>query len=224
MPDLHGCEFLKEYSDAVKFEVLDSLIESLDGIDCDFLRIGYFNRSFPNEMLIMDRQNKINLAIMGVGFAILDKPDDDHVLVSEFDKEALKRTLNTSYSNLSMYYAVGAENISFNLMGLVGHYYCPKSELGCQIADVINYCCLKSSNPKTPFASRMSQYYEAVADRYLVNQIIWINNKNHTQHFPQKNPVSSTAGEHDTSPVSSVAKIIPNDDYLQHEEISPVKK
>lgn len=188
MPVLHGCEFLKEYSDTVKFEVLDVLIKSLEGIECDFLRIGYFDRSLQNLMPMRDRNARINLATMNVGFAIWDKPDDDHILVSEFDKEALRKSLDSTYSNLSQYHAIGPNSMSFNLTRFIGHYYTPKSELGCQIADVINYCCLKSANPSSEFASRLSQYYEEVADRYLVNEIIWMNDRSKTRFFRKKNP------------------------------------
>ncbi len=189
MPVLHGCEFLKEFSDTVKFEVLDVLINSLEGIECDFLRIGYFNQSFfSNQMPGRDRNGRISLAFMSVGLAVWDKPDDDHILVAEFDKEALRKSLTSTYSSLSQYFVIGADNVSFNLMRFVGHYYAPKSELGCQIADVINYCCLKSSNPNSDFASRMSKYYESVADRYLVNQIIWLNDESKTRFFRQNNP------------------------------------
>lgn len=188
MPVLHGCDFLRDFSDTVKFEVLDILIRSLEGIDCDFLRIGYFNGYSTNEPPKFDRKAKIDLATTGVGFAIMDKPDDDHILVSEFDKEALRKSLDTAYSNLSTNFVIGPNDTSYNLMHLIGHYRATKSELGCQIADVINYCCLKSSNPKGEFASRLSQYYKVVADRYLVNQIIWWNDENKTHYFPQKNP------------------------------------
>ncbi|MEA5160550.1 hypothetical protein U5903_07150 [Cereibacter johrii] len=223
MPDLHGSNLLREYDDDVKFKVLDALIASLDGIDCDFLRIGYFNRSFPPEINFNSRDRRLDHAITSVGFAILDKPDEYHLLVSEFDKEALRRRLDTTYSSLSLYFAAGAESASFNLPRLVGHYRASKSELGCQIADVINYCCLKSSNPRNEFAARMSRYYEAVAEKYLVNQIIWVNDEDRTRQFRQKNPVSTGLERRITDPLRRIVRIIPNDDVLVTEEIPPVR-
>lgn len=224
MPDLHGSNLLREYSDEVKFQVLDALMKSLMDIDCDFLRIGYFNRSFRDEMSMDSRAKKIDFATLSVGFAIQDKPDEYHILVSEFDKESLKRSLDKTFSNLSTVFAFGEKSASINISRLIGHYHATKSELGCQIADVINYCCLKWSNPKGEFSSRLSKYYEVFAEKYLVNQIIWINDKEQTHHFTQKNPVSKEGTDPNMTPISRIFTVIPNDETFQTEEIPPVNR
>lgn len=224
MPDLHGSCLLRDYSDDVKFKVLDALMASIKDVDCEFLRIGYFDRSFPRELAFQGRKEKLDLATLGVAFSIMDKPHEDHILVSEFDKESLRKSIDTVFSSPAKYFAAGESLVSYNLMHLVGHYHASKSELGCQIADVINYCCLKSSNPTSYFSTRLSEFYKSVSDRYIVNQIIWINDNSHTKYFPQKNPISRQPGDTNTCPISEFRHIIPNDKFLDTRRIPPVAK
>lgn len=187
LPVLHGSDFLRDYTDDVKFSVLDAIVSSLEGIDFDLIRVGYFNKSATFLESSDSRRSIIGLSTVSVGFSIWDKPADYHVLVSEFDKEALRRSLDSEFSNLAMLHCIGKENVSINLSRFVGHYRATKSELGCQIADVVNYCCLKASNPTTEYSRRLAGYYDEFSDKYLVNQIIWLNDQSRSVKFPQKN-------------------------------------
>lgn len=223
MPDLHGSNFLREFSPDTKTKVLDALVETISEFDCDFLRIGYFNRSFPPGCGTKDKIQIINLATLGVSFAIRDKPDENHLLVSEFDKESLRKTLDSVFSNLSINFATRPENVSFDLMHFVGHYRGTKSELGCQIADVVNYCCLKySSETKSHTNALLSSYYKKLAHRFIVNQVIWINNREHTRQFTQSNPIANATSRYDTDPITGIYRIIPNDLALQTEDLEVI--
>lgn len=173
-PILHGCDFLRGYSDTEKFQVLDCISDSIEGSDFNFIRIGYFNNSLSSTAILNDRRNILSLALLSVGFALWDKPDDDFILVSEIDKEALRLKIQSIFNDVGIYYS-SPQKVSFNLKRLIGHFYAPKEDLGCQIADVVNYCCLQKTTGKSQFQQRMATCYERFKDSYIVNQIIWVN-------------------------------------------------
>ena len=224
LPHLHGADFLRNYNDTVKSEVLDALSSSLEGCDFHFLRVGYFDRSFPPETEFSTRNFRLNHALLGISFAIRDKPDDYHILVSEIDAEALKKNLESNFNNPSLYFVIGADNVSYNLMKTAGHFYAPKSDLGCQVADVFNYCCLKSSSDQSAYGKMMASYYFRFSNRYLVNQIIWVNNSELNYNLEQSNPISDSRNIYATSPLQYAVTIIPNDERLETVEILSVPK
>ncbi|WP_223428971.1 hypothetical protein [Tateyamaria pelophila] len=204
LPNIHGSELLSDFPDEIKFQVLEKLCSVLKEFDVDFLRIGYFDRSFPYEMQHSARDQILDLCVTSTAFAISDEKEPNHVLVSEFDKESLRRNLDKTLQKLSTIYAGGAESSSINLKNLTGHYYATKSEIGCQIADIINYCCLKKSNGTTDFSNQLAKYYDMFSEDYIANQVIWINNRDRIFQMPQKNP---TFNRHSPSGLPSDAKI-----------------
>lgn len=224
LPVLHGSNFLSDFDESLKFRVLDELAESIKPTDCGFIRLGYFDRSIPAETNLSGRNQILELALLGVALSLWDKPDDDYLLVSEIDKEALRQRIETIFNDNGQHHVLPPENFSYNVSRLVGHYYAPKSELGCQIADVINYCCLKKNTATSKFQKKMSKYYDLFAGRYIVNQIIWLNDRKNNFIMKQTNSIPTESEKLRTNPIQAIRKINPSDERLETIEIPAVER
>ncbi len=108
---------------------------------------------------------------------VMNKIDSEFIIVSEIDKESLRKEFSSLSTNMSFYYQLGQENISVPLSKMLGHYFALKDDIGCQIADVVLYCSLKNITAKTDFAKSMSAQFRRIEDRFLENSIIWVNDE-----------------------------------------------
>ena len=221
-PLLHGSDFLRSFSDEEKFTVLDALSNSIEPFEISFMRIGYFNRSIPDSLIANDRNAILGLALLSVGISLWDKPDEDFVLVSEIDKEALKQKLSTVFNDVGTQFISNTDNVSYNIKKSGGHFYAPKLDLGCQIADVYGYCCLQKTNGASAFHMEMAKHYDRFSQRYTVNQIVWLNNMDRNFNLEQTNPASLTPGQHLTTPIYGAVKIVPHAKVLVTEPIPSV--
>ena len=112
--------------------------------------------------------------------------NDNHILVSEIDREALRKGIDSVLQPDGHYYAIGSENLSINLERFAGHYFALKRDLGCQIVDIASYAALKHSNPTTDFGRKIASYFDLVKERFIENTIIWLDNPDKTVHLPKR--------------------------------------
>lgn len=175
-PILHGSDFLPGHSDSTKFAVLDHLFGCLRRFDSLFYRVGYFNQSMEFAALSHRRQAIIDLCWINIWWSLQDSKDD-FIFVHEVDREALKKRLGAVTEQLPVYYRLGQESISVPLDKLVGHYYSPKFELGCQVADVAAYVALKSATARSDFGRRVREYLKQISESFLINRIIWMEHR-----------------------------------------------
>lgn len=176
IPPLHGKCFLSEYDDETKFKALRILLEAVAGCNGSGFRVGYFDES---DLVKHDTPAKRASRALGAGVqlwlgAAMTKR---YLLVSEFDLEALKNGLLTMDTSIDQYYQIEKENLSIKLENFMGHVFAHKKHLGCELADILGYLCLKADNPKTKFAKELAALRVEYGALFVMDRIIWWNDR-----------------------------------------------
>jgi len=175
-PILHGSDFLRAYSDEVKYKVVQVVFDLVAKTDCEFYRIGYFLGSAPRSMdKAGARQFCMSSAYFGLLTSLWRETAPPMMIVSEFDREALKKLFYSTTDQLGTYYQLDEATVSVPLNKLVGHFFAKKEELGCQIADLAAYVALKSMVGGSDFSRSIGKSFETISGRFVVNKIIWWN-------------------------------------------------
>lgn len=184
-PVLHGSSFFKDQDDDFKFAVLDILFEALEHVDAQFIRIGSFHTSLPIGDKSAIKKQAIEIGMTNVLFA-LSAQDLAFQIVFELDKEDLKRQIKTTSDGMCGFYCMGEANTEVAFRRFIGHFFAPKADFGCQIADVVGYVALKDLTARSEFGRRFGRYSERVTNRYILNEITWFNCSEKSLSFPQQ--------------------------------------
>ncbi|CUI84659.1 hypothetical protein [Cognatishimia activa] len=181
VPILHGTDFLREYPDPQKFSYLKVFLDSLVENCSRIFRLGYFNKSIQlfcesKGQKALTRQRRVQFCLMNFWLMYRPPEDEPFTLIHELDAEATLRS--SQFSNLdqgsgySMLHEIGQESLIVDLDNFLGHYFAPKSEIGCQAADVCSYLALKSADARaTSFGRRMSEHFALIENKFVYNRI-----------------------------------------------------
>lgn len=175
VPILHGSDLLRDFCDDDKrIIIVSKIFELIAKTSANFIRVGYFHRSLMNIPNGDVKKVALGFSLMSI-WMVMSREDSPFLIVTELDREELKRDFSSLSKDLGLYHQIGKENISVPYSRTVGHFFALKQEVGCQLADLILYCGLKKITAKNEFSELMGAQLELIADRFLENEIIWLN-------------------------------------------------
>lgn len=175
-PLLHGSDFLRDYVDSKKLEVLRFVFDLLRQTDCGFFRVGYFLASTPDGIDVqMRRKFCLQASLHAIWFGLNKEGSHPTVVVSEFDKEGLRKAFSAITDHIGMYYQMDDGSLSVSLDKMIGHFFAKKDELGCQIADLVAYVSLKAMSDGSEFHNAVGGEFEKISHMFLADRIIWWN-------------------------------------------------
>ena len=140
-----GQIFFPDQDDDFKFAVLDMLFEALDQVDAQFIRIGSFHSSLPSGDKNATKKHAIEMGMTNILFA-LSAQDHAFQIVFEVDKEDLRRQIKSTSDGMCGLYCMGEANTEVGFRRFIGHFFAPKADFGCQVADVVGYAALKKTD------------------------------------------------------------------------------
>jgi len=175
-PLIHGRDLLCEFEDEVKFQILDHLFECLSHFECQYYRLGYFNKPL-DEMLgqTASRESRLQFCLFAFWLQFGKKFGSKFMFAHEFDREGIRRGLAAVDDQIGMHYVIGESspgNIPVDYRNFVGHFFATKLDIGCQVADVTSYIANKKNSAQTPYGVRIGAYFDRIKDKFLVNEVI----------------------------------------------------
>lgn len=175
MPILHGNSFLLECeSDEKRLACLDLVFDCLCRTSARFVRVGYYHDSMGDFKTKNLQETAIDICLNSI-WMVMNSVNFDFLIVTELDRQGLKKNFSSLSANLGLYYLIGQDGISVPLSNMLGHFFALKHDIGCQMADLILYCGLKKQVAKSDFGLRMGERYERIKDRFIEDNIIWFN-------------------------------------------------
>lgn len=172
-PLVHGRNLLPGFEDEKKVQVCRLLLNCFSSNGGRFLRLGYYNKSLPKSFPGI-RAYRIHFAVSSMMLSF-EKSEEPYCFLHENDPSFAKADLPFFSGQMSIYYQLSAENVSFDYQKYIGSFIAPKYDLGCQVADIAGYVAMKAESAKTDFSRALADVYREEEGNYLLNRIIWMN-------------------------------------------------